>query len=386
MSTAIEQSERNEASLQAPHPISVKDLILLRIATGGASRADLQRDIAPLLAPRISGAEFRRLAELAISSLAGSQLTFESKGRLTWSAVGLQVAETLLAQNQASSWDEVKTALVFRALAATDSPALRKARRRVEGLAALVLQHHFGKSTARVQSPADLRADLAIIALERAFGNKIKTGFGKGAGLPAKPGRLLACQLFKQPRHIDSDGKLIVQLACEIAGAREPSFEALELAVLRGFLAMDDASRAPPAAAAPRQSPPAKRPARTPTPKAAKARAPLADSVLPGAQINPAPDMTEFCQAVIDAARPVALGWPGNRKAFISLVWKAIRNARPDWGLSEVAFKGMLAEAHRSGHVELASADLKDGRDLKSFEDSKILYKNAVWHFVRVQD
>ena len=93
-----------------------------------------------------------------------------------------------------------------------------------------------------------------------------------------------------------------------------------------------------------------------------------------------------FVDAVIDAARPVAEGWPGNRKAFISLVWKAIRNARPDWGLSEIAFKGMLAEAHRSGQIELATADLKDGRDLKSLEDSKILYKNTVWHFVRVQD
>jgi hypothetical protein len=96
--------------------------------------------------------------------------------------------------------------------------------------------------------------------------------------------------------------------------------------------------------------------------------------------------MVEFCRAVIDAARPVAEGWPGNLKACISLVWKAIRNARPDWGLSEVAFKAMLAEAHRSGRIELASADLKDGRDLKSLEDSKILYKNTVWHFVRVQD
>jgi hypothetical protein len=96
--------------------------------------------------------------------------------------------------------------------------------------------------------------------------------------------------------------------------------------------------------------------------------------------------MAEFCAAVLDVARPVSEGWPGNRKAFISLVWKAIRSSRPDWGLSEVAFKGMLAEAHRLGQIELASADLKDGRDLRSLEDSKILYKNTVWHYVRVQE
>ena len=113
----------------------------------------------------------------------------------------------------------------------------------------IVLQHHFSISTGRVLSPADLRAELAIVALEKAFGNKIKTGLGKGAGLPAKPGRLLAGQLFKQPREIASDGKLIVQLASEIAGAREQSIEALELAVLRRLTtagnADDGANRAP---------------------------------------------------------------------------------------------------------------------------------------------
>ena len=46
----------------------------------------------------------------------------------------------------------------------------------------------------------------------------------------------------------------------------------------------------------------------------------------------------------------------------------------------------MLAEAHRSGHVVLSGADLKDKCDLRALEDSKILYKNTVWHFVRVED
>ena len=102
---------------------------------------------------------------------------------------------------------------------------------------------------------------------------------------------------------------------------------------------------------------------------AANDRAPLTGSAPAVARSLSPPDMAEFCRAVVDAARPVAEGWPGNRKAFISLVWKAIRNARPDWGLSEIAFKGMLAEAHRSGQIELATADLKDGRDLKSLEE-----------------
>ena len=387
MSAVIGQSERKfEAHVPA---LTARDLVLLRIAAGTATRADLQRDVAPLLAPKFSGAEFRRSAELGISNLIGSQLVAETKGRLSATGKGLQVAEALLASAKApcATWVDVKLALVLRALRTSDTPAIRKALQRVEGLAAIVLQDHFGKSTGRAQSPADLRADLAIIALERAFGNKIKTGFKKGAGLPAKPGRVLAGQLFKQPREIATDGKLIVHLACEIAGSREQSLDALELAVLRGLMSPKDDADAPPAQPQrPQRLETPARIARSPTPKPANDRAPISEIAPPSLRLPSPPDMPEFCRAVIDAARPVSEGWPGNRKAFISLVWKAIRNTRPDWGLSEIAFKGMLAEAHRSGQVELATADLKDGRDLKSLEDSKILYKNTVWHFVRVQD
>jgi hypothetical protein len=387
MTAAIGQSEQR-TGFHTP-PFMVRDLVLLRIAAGSATRADLQRDIAPILAPRISGSEFRRAAELAISTLGNALLISETKGRLTATAKGLQVAETSLgsARSLGPAWADVKNMLVIRALETHDTASIKKAVQRLEGLAAIVLQNHFSISTSRVLSPADLRAELAIVALEKAFGNKIKTGLGKGAGLPAKPGRLLAGQLFKQPREIASDGKLIVQLASEIAGAREQSIEALELALLRRLTSTENAHDAAHIAPAPPKRPePAHHQPRTPTPKAANDRSPLTGSVPAVARSLSPPDIAEFCSAVVDAARPVAEGWPGNRKAFISLVWKAIRNARPDWGLSEIAFKGMLAEAHRSGRVELASADLKDGRDLKSLEESKILYKNTVWHFVRVQE
>jgi hypothetical protein len=388
MSAAIEHSEVKADRGESPL-LSVRDLLLLRIAIGGATRADLQRDVAPLLAAKISGLEFRRSAELALSTLAGAQLASESKGRLMATEKGREIAEASFASARAfpTIWPDAKTALILGALSASDTPSIRKALARPEGLAALIVQHRFGKTTARALSPADLRSELAIIALERAFGNKIKTGLGKGAGLPAKAGRILAGQLFRAPREISSDGKLVIQLACEIVGAREGSVSALELALLRTLLSpREDHARHEALRPSQRGEPP-KRTTRSAPPKPANDRLPLGEPPQPPlARVVSPPDMTEFCQAVVEAARPVAEGWPGNRKAFISLVWKAIRNARPDWGLSEIAFKGMLAEAHRSGRLELATADLKDGRDLKSLEDSKILYKNTVWHFVRVQD
>jgi hypothetical protein len=98
------------------------------------------------------------------------------------------------------------------------------------------------------------------------------------------------------------------------------------------------------------------------------------------------PGLAQFSTGVLTAARSCAQGWPGSRKAFISQVWQAIRSSHPEWGLSEIEFKEMLAGAHRAGQVVLTSADLKNKQNLKEFEASAISYKNTVWHFVRVDD
>jgi hypothetical protein len=240
-----------------------------------------------------------------------------------------------------------------------------------------VLQRHFSLPTARALSPTDLRAALAIVALERAFGGRIKTGLAKGSGLPAKAGRLLAGQLFKNPREFATDGKLILALGAETLGAHETTLEALKTALIKRLTAVPE----PPASTEPKITQRKPRPPR-PDNDATPLQLPIGEPQLRSLP----PDLAEFCAAVLAAARPVSEGWPGNRKAFISLVWKAIRHTRPDWGLSEIAFKGMLAEAHRCGRLELVGADLKDGRDLKALEESRILYKNTVWHFVRVED
>jgi hypothetical protein len=81
-----------------------------------------------------------------------------------------------------------------------------------------------------------------------------------------------------------------------------------------------------------------------------------------------------------------AEGWPGNRKAFISRVWRGVAEEYAAWGLSEIEFKSMLAEAHRTGHVVLSSADIKSKASLAEVQASAIAYKNTVWHFIRVED
>jgi hypothetical protein len=98
------------------------------------------------------------------------------------------------------------------------------------------------------------------------------------------------------------------------------------------------------------------------------------------------PGLAQFSAGVLMAARTHAEGWPGSRKAFISQVWNAIRTSHPEWGLSEIEFKDMLAGAHRAGQLVLSSADLKNKQNISDLEASAILYKNTVWHFVRVED
>jgi hypothetical protein len=44
----------------------------------------------------------------------------------------------------------------------------------------------------------------------------------------------------------------------------------------------------------------------------------------------------------------------------------------------------MLAEAHRVGQLALANADLKDKNNMKDVQDSAVSYRNAVFHFIRV--
>ena len=365
------------ASIERP-PLTIADLVLVRVAMGGATRADLQRDLAAFFAPQVPGTAFRRGAELAIGNYTDQGLISDLKGKLTVTPGGLRSAEGLIAPIPVAktTWETLRNhALLMRALGLAHSSApLVKAIDRPDGLAALVLQQHFGLALMRALSHNDLRAELAVIALERAFGNKIKTGLGKGSGLVGNTARLLAGQLFAKPREFSSDGKLVRALAAEVAGAANDTDEALRLAVLRrltgpaGGTSEDDADEA---------SPPVSR-----APKAANDAAPLSSTPPKMA----APSMSEFASAVIDAARPISEGWPGNRKAFISRVWQTIRVARREWELTEIAFKSMLAEAHRSGQLVLATADLKDKTSLRDLEDSKILYKNTVWHFVRVED
>lgn len=170
MALAAKRTAREAPTPTAP--LTIADIVLARIAAGGATRAELQRDLAPVLAPKVTGTAFRRAAEAAIGTFAGQGLISETKGRLTTTAQGTRAAEAVVsaAKSTKGGWPGVHDALVLRALGcASDSSATARALDRADSFACLLLQQHFGLTGGKVLSMPDLRSELAVVALERAY-------------------------------------------------------------------------------------------------------------------------------------------------------------------------------------------------------------------------
>ncbi|MEO8419558.1 MAG: hypothetical protein ABI457_00045 [Hyphomicrobium sp.] len=360
-------------------PAVVDDLILARVAcSGGATRAQIVRDLGPLVTPKQSSAQWRDTVDAALARLDAAGKVRDGRGRLRLAEPGEAAVARYFGEMDAHArtWNDQRDIwLVAKALGVDASkPALRSALSRPDGLSALVVQQAFGLAVRQALSPSKLRAALALVALERAFGDNVKDGLGNGSALSAKAGRVLAGQLLHKPRELPTDTRLVAALCADQAGALRFDADTLRLAVLRKLGSVDAPIGAQPVA--------------KPALRAVRESEPLPPRILtPQPEETPQrPGLTQFSAGVLTAARTRAEGWPGARKAFISRVWDAIRTSHPEWGLSEIEFKDMLAGAHRAGQLVLSGADLKNKQNIKEFEDSAILYKNTVWHYVRVED
>jgi hypothetical protein len=349
-------------------PERLGEVVLARVATAaaGCTRAELIGDFKALggFRPPAPGLDVALVT--ALGGLLARGLLAHKRGRITATAAGRQWAqrEFGLGALLPARWEAVRdTGLVARALGLrAQNAAALKALARPEGLCAAIVQKSFGLPLDRIATAARLRATLAVCALERAFGRSVAGSFGSGTGLSAKAGRALAAQLVRHPRVFGTDRRLIAELAAERIGAVRADASALRAALLRAYLAGRDleASGAGASSSSARIAPASK-------------------------PVRVAPQLDDFTREVLSAARGCAEGWMGNRRAFISRIWHAIRDRRPEWGLSEVEFKCLLVEAHRLGRLALANADLKDSKTIRDVQASAVSYKNAVWHFVRVE-
>ena len=402
-------------------PRMLADVVLVRLATGGpATKVELAREFGPMLGAGARGAGARTALEASLAELHSARLIAET---------GAQVGTTPAGHKRALAWFGAKSTapanwakardvhLVARALGAEDLPAGQlKTLARLDGLAGTIVARVFALKLKGHPSPQRLRAALALVALERAFGDQVTTDFDAKSGLSAKAGRLLAGQLLAKPRAMGTDARLIAALAAEAIGAAKPDLPALRLALLRRLIeGRAVAVPAPARKRRPAAETPVGKPAATPgTPKrpramvqhsptthesdnapharpasgpvAAIVAAPIGHTTAVTAVPPRRPDLVRFVTDVRAAALERANGWQGNRKAYICHVWQTIARRRPEWALTEIEFKAMLAAAHSAGRIVLANADLKDGATIKDVQDSALPFRNAVFHYVRVDD
>ncbi|MEZ5855615.1 MAG: hypothetical protein R3D67_13060 [Hyphomicrobiaceae bacterium] len=376
-------------------------LVLVRLAIGPCTEAEITKDVLPLVAMRSSPEIWRIELSRLLAALQAGQLVAREDGRIETTADGTDAVSHFLGSPRAlpSSWTAARDkflmaiALGFEKASASRLKQLGKA----DGLRTQIVIKHWKLRLKGAPSASRVRSALAVKALERAFGNKIRDGLGQKSSLPAKSSRLLAGQLASEARDFGTDSRLIAALAAEAVGARKADLKSLQLAVLRAYFAGDEAPAPQPKR---RSGSSLKRGRRNrvqggapaPMPDAEVMAAPAVEAVSVAeavVEVSPAlsrPGPEGFAREVNAAALAVADGWAGNRRAFISKVWSVLQEKCAAWRLTEIEFKCMLTEAHRTGLVMLANADLKDKRFLREFQDSAVVYKNTVWHYVRVPE
>jgi hypothetical protein len=391
MAVAVLQAPRTGAARVDALRLGALVLVRLSISEAGIAETELARDLQPLVSPVVEAGEWRLLLGRLVASHIKDQLVARRNNRLHATPTGRRQAQNFLGVTPVGlgDWPVVRDGvLIARALGTPGLPARRlKALGKVEGLRSAVVVAAHGLKPRSAASASRLRNDLALLALDRAFGNRLQRDLGAKSGLSAKAARLLAGQLSVRPRDFGSDSRLVAGLAAEALDATSATLPALRLALLRRFVAGDvewpiavskpqPRTQVAPAPAKPAVAPPASTPAVVQR---------LRPASVPAEQGRPGPDA--FARAVKDLARPLAVGgWSGSRKVYISQVWGAVRDRHADWGLSEIEFKAMLTEAHRTGLLVLGTSDLRDKRDLDDIQASATVFKNTVWHFVRVEE
>lgn len=382
----------------------IRDIVLARVATAGRvlTRAELARDLWPIVSHLISLADWSAMLDRDLGALADAGLCDAKPVAVSVTEAGRKRAALVLGVDVLPrTWNEARaTRIVAKVLAMDGQPARRlKILLKADGLRAAIVQHAFKLKVRGVPTPVRIRSQLAKLALSRAFGNTLPAGFDGRSGLSAKAGRNLAGRLAHPPRDFATDSRLISALATEHAGAHKADFESLQIALLRRYVTRG-AMVSPPTPAKVARSrarivavPSAKTIVAAPAAAARDTAAPQAHTPPPPSPVptpvaaasKPArPDFRTFVDRVRVLATAVAEGWPGNRKAFVSRVWSQVHASHPEWHVSEVEFKAMLAEAHRAGEIVLANADLKDQRAIADIQASAIAYKNTIFHYVRV--
>ena len=245
---ALELARTTQPGAVAAARLSGIVLVRLAAAPDGRDQADLARDLLPIISHKLSPDDWRKVLSGILASLAagGYVSTSGNTSRATGSGKTAAVEFLGLRKSGAlSAWPDVRDGRADRPCAWPGEGARQPPQGpRQAGRTAVP---HRARQSMRLKlrgpvSASRLRSALAVIALERAFGNQIKHSLGEKPGLSPKSGRLLAGQLASKPRDFGTDGRLIAALAADAVEAPRSDIGTLRLGVLQRFITNAEAN------------------------------------------------------------------------------------------------------------------------------------------------
>jgi hypothetical protein len=308
------------------------------------SPSDTLQMIAAIVGDAVTRPALRALVHERLAALADAGLI--EKTRRTLTAAGRQRVSRELGVEPGQRWATVKKHIVTRGLGLDprDRDAIRRTQR-ADGLRGLLLARALELPTK--PPPTLARAKHALCW--RAVGVDSDEPFSIEALLK----RILAQHLDNgtiTPTRLSAD-KLAGLVAARAVGARSADAQKLRSAVSRRWLLGDPTESLPPEpdpSAAPRQE-----------------------------------SLREFAARVQAAAnREGAPGRFGDRKVFISAVWRRLCTDPSFAALGVDRFKELLGDANREGLLRLHRADLVAAMDPAEVRASEACYLNATFHFV----
>ena len=258
-----------------------------------------------------------------------------------------------------------------------EAPKRLRALATPDGLRAAIVQRAFSLKIKGVPTPSRLRAALAAVALERAFGNQIKSGLAGKLGLSAKAGRLLAAQLAQEAarfRYRRPPGRGTCGRAH--GRRREPTSRRCGSPCCSAISSGEARRRKLRSARQGR----ARRASPLSQDRSTCARRRAAASQSRAGRSSPA--SPQEVRRHRGRLRPGLARQPqGLHQPRLASHAREARRLGPLGDRVQVhADRG----APRRGSLALANADLKDNSSLKELQESAVVYKNAVFHFIRV--
>ncbi len=354
----------------------LENLVLLRLLFGaqeGETEVQLRKDLHPLVMQQMSAGEWRTVLGQLIVRLVDEGLMRPVRANAYMH--NEQCSDRILSFLKVTrlpklAWHEIRDGhLIALALGLAPTTKLVARLSTAEGLRSAILTKHFNLpfeiSTVTTEQ---IRQGLAAIAEKRGLTAGIRTTPIEEKTLTHKEAVMMGAKLLKSGHVVESDGELMACLAAEVAGAMNESASELRQILFRRLISTKESTVMGQTQSGRNQS-----------------QAGELNSDVTALGEAP-PELPEFTSEVKQIAANSAVGWPGNKRAFISHVWRDLRAKFPLWNLNEEEFKEMILNAQRAGLLRLAIADLRDKNNVKDVADSRISYKNSEWHFIRVED